>query len=360
MHWIRILVAAATLYDPALATGADASTPAPLGTGQMPQVFDFSAIVQADGRPIAGAQVDWCGRDGPQQTDATGSVFRYGSVRMTTPIPNAREGFSMMVRAAGFATEYSQGTIGPGTTTQVIDLERESVLTGRIVDTSGRPLAHARLKAVAVPTPDLFPLCLDPAVGTASTDAAGTFALHGLRAGRKYRVVVSTDELSTANGERTVTAGSRPIDIALDPAVPVTLAISGRLRLREDPRLAGQRSAEVAAAFAALDKRLIELSLTREPDLVEGVWAGSGYIGSTIFMDWLDPDTGTWLPVFSPRHVKVKDATHVDLLFDQVPVGTIRIQTWGSEFEIADEVFGPMIVKAGVPAVIPVHVTPRR
>jgi hypothetical protein len=318
MVWV---LAAANLCHPALVAAAD------------PPSGNF--VIRHEGTPVAGAQVNFPYGEA-QRTDASGAIYLKSAF--------------MMVRAEGFATEYWNRYSGAETNTQGMELARESVLTGRILDAGGQPLANATLKAAfEFDSATLFVMGLDPFAGTARTDVAGTFALHGLRAGRQYRIFIESEKLSVANGVRIVTAGGGPIDIVMNAAVPVTLAISG---------LRGPFPAKSARASAAFNKFFIQSELITQPDLVAATGVSNGP-RAAILMDWLDPETGAWLPVFSPRHVKVKSATRADVRFEQVPVGTIRVQTTGG-LRIVQQTFDPVTIRAGRRIVIPLQVTTLR
>lgn len=312
------------------------------------RVADFTARILHEGQPVAGAQVRFLPAD-PQPTDATGSVTTH---RYLAPGPDIRERVSMVVRADGFATTYQAATFGPGTTTQVLDLTHETVLTGRVIGPAGKPIAQAKLTAFFVPEqvkptavliPDdllfIFPLNA-PAAGTARTNDAGMFTLQGLRAGRSYRLLIEADEPSIAGSERLITAGDGPFEIALNAAVPVTLAISG---------LRGVWPPE--ARYAAMNKRIIERALSEPP-----VMSFSNGPRQTIQVEWFDPGTGAWLPVLSPRKVTVRDTTHADLRFDKVPVGTIRIRSNGG-LQTAVQTFDPVTIRAGRSVKVPVQLT---
>lgn len=345
----RLLLLVVALF--AAATVAQQSAPL-----QAPRnLADLTVLVQHEGNPVSGAQVRFLPAD-PQQTDANGSVTTHRSLQ---PGPSDQTRVPMVVRADGFATTFRYVTFGPGTTTQVIDLTRETLMTGRVVGPAGKPLAQATLRAIFVPgqvkpasalIPDdfLLPLHLDPAGATARTDEAGMFTLRGLRAAQSYRLLVDADEPSIASSERLVTAGDGPIEVALKSAVPVTLAISG-LRGMWGP---GDRQSD---GMKALNKMIMERALKEQPELVRVVRVSRGP-GLTILMEWLDPDTGQWMPVLSPRQVKVRSATRADLRFDKVPVGTIRVSTTG-DLQLAAETFDPVKIRTGRRIRIPVQVT---
>lgn len=175
---------------------------------------------------------------------------------------------------------------------------------------------------------------VDLTAGEARTDAAGRFTLHGLRAGQRYRLGTTTDDWSVASDDRRVTASAEPIEIALRTAAPVTLSITG---LRGFPLL-------------------IERALRQQPALapVTGIVDG---VGLTIHMEWLDPDSGAWLPVLSARSVNVKEDSPAELRFEQVPVGTIRVST-SAMLNTVPETFDPVAVQAGRRLVIPIALTP--
>lgn len=311
-------------------------------------VADFTALIQHEGQPVSGALVNFF--SDLQRTDATGSVTTHRNLR---PAANAQLPLFMTVRADGFATEYLDGGFGPGTTTQVIELVREAEVTGRIVDAGGRTLRDANLTATFLPNAPGLGAYLEPVVSAARTDATGTFTLHGLHPGQRYRVVISTDAASAAGTERTITAGDGPIDITLPAAVPVTLAVSG---LRGPWPPAGQQRA-MDALDRKMNSMIIEDALSAQLEPVPGISVWTDGPGLTILMDWLDPESGTWLPVFSPRKVSVKDATHADLRFEKVPVGIIRVSTIGGTLPIAVQTFDPVTIRAGRPVRIPVQVT---
>lgn len=106
------------------------------------QVADFTAVILHEGEPVAGAQVNFP-YAAPQHADAAGAVAIH---REITPRQHLVESVFMLVRAKGFATDYWQGVLRSGQNSQAIELVRESVLTGRVVEADGRPRAKASVK----------------------------------------------------------------------------------------------------------------------------------------------------------------------------------------------------------------------
>ncbi len=195
-----------------------------LGDIRLDQRLDFRLVVRGDGQPIAGAEVDFGIDDydslGTQRTDGTGAV------EIHQQIDGSRDSLWMpfAVRAAGFASETWDGGIPKGTTTQVIELVREAVQRGRVVDAGGRALVNVTVQAHAVEqstrgmttaTRDPFP---NEKTGTARTDDTGAFTLRGLHGGRQYRLVVVSAEGAVTSGERIVTAGGAVVDIVVPAA----------------------------------------------------------------------------------------------------------------------------------------------
>jgi protocatechuate 3,4-dioxygenase beta subunit len=186
-----------------------------LGDVQLDQRLDFTLVVRGDGQPIAGAEVDFWYL-GTQRTDATGSVqLHQQASRGCTP-----RGAAITIHAAGFASETWRSSIAKGTTTQVVNLEREAVQRGRVIDAAGRALGNAVVQAHAVDQPEPpFTAMRDPfpseSAGTAKTDDTGAFTLRSLHAGRQYRLIVISAEGAVTKGERVVSAGGTPVDIVV-------------------------------------------------------------------------------------------------------------------------------------------------
>lgn len=300
-----------------------ATTPA-LGDVSMDRQREFLLFVQGDGRPLAGAEVDF-GNGNTARTDQAGTA----SFSMHFRDDAAFVHLAFTVRATGFAGAGWSGGLPVGTTTQVITLVRETPLTGRILDARGRPVANAVLSAraaeawlgVGVHTNASTPP--DETVGTARTDAAGAFSLHGMRDGDRYRVTITPADRAVGVVERIVTAGRVPIDIALVTAAPVTLNISG---------------------------------LTRGPLLAD---LQPGQAGPGLSLEWLDPSTGNWQRVISPRQITWNDNARADLRFEQVPAGSVRVVVQG-DYTIASDLFEPFEVVGATPSSMPVELTENR
>lgn len=234
----------------------------------------------------------------------------------------------------------------------------ESEVTGRIIDSRGHLLGQATVTAILIPA-----IGKDYIAGTVQTDATGEFTIKNLRAGQPYRLLVTTADLSTANGERTVIAGTGPIDVLLEAAAPVTVNISGLIGV---PDLDDSRDAEMTVlmessarkASVAFHKSNIERLLLVQPEVREGPRIVSSPL-PLILIEWLDPDTGAWLPVFSPRRATIESATRTEtrasLRFEQVPVGNIRVRT-ADATQIARTTFDPVMNRVGRPNIIPVRV----
>jgi hypothetical protein len=190
-----------------------------LGDIRLSRRMDFTVVVRGDGKPIAGAEVEFV-YQGTKLTDAAGAVELHQQVPGS---PDATLwSVQFTVRAAGFASVAWDGGIATGTTTQVIELEREAVQRGRVVDDGGRALGNVTVQAHAVERAafgmglhDPFP---DSKTGSARTDDTGAFTLRGLHGGRRYRLVVISAEGAVTNGERIVTASDAPVDIVVPAA----------------------------------------------------------------------------------------------------------------------------------------------
>jgi hypothetical protein len=187
---------------------------------------------------------------------------------------------------------------------------------GRILDPAGQPIAHATVTAI----PDAVSAVTihtsgnrrpDRTAGSARTDATGAFALHGLRTGRRYRLTLSTDQSGVSNAERSIIPGGEPMDIVMAAAAPLTITLSG---------------------LDAIKRRL-------ESDLA--VVLGSDADMPLIGLESLDTATGAWLPVSSPHLIRSQAATDAEVVFSQVPVGTIRIIT-RNVFGVAGDVSAPL------------------
>lgn len=194
-----------------------------LGDIQLNQRLDFFVLVKSEGQPVAGAEVDF-GNGERLRTDASGTASRH--MQVAAPSPDASSWtMAFTVRAEGSATEESANGVPAGTTTHVVELVPESVQGGRILDPAGQPISHAAVTAV----PDVVSAVTihasgnrppDRTAGSARTDATGAFTLHGLRAGRRYRLIISTDQSGARNAEHSIIAGAEPIDIVMGALPP--------------------------------------------------------------------------------------------------------------------------------------------
>lgn len=189
-----------------------------LGDIRLNRRMDFTVVVRGEGKPIASAEVEFM-YQGIKRTDATGAVELHQQMPGSSDATLWSMNFT--VRAAGFASVTWEGAVATGTTTQEVDLVREALQPGRVLDAGGRPLGNVAVQAHAVERKpygngfnDPYP---DANTGTAQTDATGAFTLRGLRGGRQYRLVVISAEGAVTRGERVVTAG----DAAVDIVVPV-------------------------------------------------------------------------------------------------------------------------------------------
>lgn len=187
-----------------------------LGDIRLDRRMDFTVVVRGAGQPIANAEVEFM-YQGIKRTDAAGAVELHQQMPGSSGASLSYMQFT--VRAAGFASEAWDGAIPMGTTTQVIELAREAVQNGRVVDVGGRALGNVTVQAHAVEQAafgtglrDPYP---DANTGSARTDAAGTFTLRGLHAGRQYRLVVISAEGAVTRGERVVTTGGAAVDIVV-------------------------------------------------------------------------------------------------------------------------------------------------
>lgn len=287
-----------------------------LGDIRLNQRLDFYVVVKSEGQPVAGAEVDF-GTSERLRTDASGTASRHMQVSALSPNTS---GWTMAftVRAEGFAAEERVigGGVPAGTTTHVVELVPESVQVGRILDPAGHPIAQATVTAV----PDAVTAVTihmsgsrppDRTAGSVRTDANGAFVLHGLRAGSQYRLSISTDHSGVSNAERSITAGGGPMGIVMAAAEPLTIALSG---------------------LDAIKRGL-------ESDLA--VVLGSDADRPLIGLESLDTATGAWLPVSSPYLIRSQAGTDAEVVFSQVPVGTIRIVT-RDVFGVAGDVSAPL------------------
>lgn len=197
-----------------------------LGDIHLNQRLDLIIQVVGNGRPIPGAEVDFGMLR--NYTDENGET----SISLHLP-PRTEEGgwhTAFTVRADGFAgEEWGSGRIGglqAGTARHVMNLEPETIQRGRVLAPSGRPLADVLLAAVpaegypevGIHTNGNRPP--DRIVGEARTDAMGEFTLHGLRAGTRYRLTITSDDPSVSNDERVLTAGDGLLDIVMGRQFP--------------------------------------------------------------------------------------------------------------------------------------------
>ncbi|HTQ35506.1 MAG TPA: carboxypeptidase-like regulatory domain-containing protein, partial [Steroidobacteraceae bacterium] len=315
--------------------GPNRSLPATtLGDIRLNRRYDFTVQVQSNGRPVAGALVDF-GNTFRQYTDATGSTSRHLDF---TAGRDELLAMPFTVHAAGFATDEWGGGIAAGTTRHVIDLVPEALQTGRITDGDGRAPAQAVVTAAPVVDPMGIGIVActagcslppDRTAGTARTDATGAFTLHGLRAGRRYRLSVTSSASSVADSERVITAGNGPVDVVMHAMVPLKLIVSG----------APLPAEALAAGIQSKPERAMRLPL--------------------IVLEELDSDTGEWRPVYSPFHVEVV-GTHNEVLFDRVPVGMVRFRVTNTATGIAADISDPVTVESGKSNIVPLQLMPSR
>lgn len=281
---------------------------------------EFVVIVQGNGQPLADAEVDF-GHSIKRRTDRSGTA----SYHLAPSNESASYHLAFTVRAPGFATDGWVGSFAAGTTTQVITLMPETVLTGRLVDAAGRPATSVRIGAHAL---DLPPGILihanddtppDDTAGASHTGADGQFTLHGLRAGARYRLTFSTAGSSSAAADRVVTVSGAPIEIVLPATTPLRVDVSG---IPSVPPLRWPMSGEFQLRSAGIS------------------------------LEALNPVSGAWQRLSStPRVVIGEEPGHAELFFESVPVGPIRIAVRGGG--VAGDVSSPVTLAPGAPAVVP-------
>gem|GEM_PF-2608634 len=150
-----------------------------------PERFLEIEVVDADDRPVEGAEVsvrryegDELFGSGDQVTDSHSRTDGAGRFRVGGFA--ARDRAMLLVRKEGFVSESLQNLRIPSDSPVRVALKQESVVTGRVVDASGRPVTEARVSTKEwewnARSADRLPLA-------ARVDDEGRFELDKLPAG---------------------------------------------------------------------------------------------------------------------------------------------------------------------------------
>jgi RNA polymerase sigma factor (sigma-70 family) len=180
-------------------------------------------IVDADGRPVAGVEVNLVVDTGNQQRRETLTTDDRGVYRDTHPIENGSR-YRAIVEPGRYAIAASEPATAKGDHPIVlppIAVVRLRTLAGRVVDTAGRPVAGARVLNWGNPAP----------LTDAVTGPSGRFQLEGFPRERAwlfvdapgYRFHRATSDPGKATTERVVRRDDQPPErgiASLGPPIP--------------------------------------------------------------------------------------------------------------------------------------------
>jgi hypothetical protein len=173
------------------------------------------AVVEA--HPVDFQRMDW--ERGRTRADGTFLLSRLG----------AGQAYRLEVKAEGFLParlDARPGAAGEKRPPLRIVLDRGAAVTGRLIDSAGRPVTGAALSLEALPEGDMEMRQSSPPLQGMS-DAAGRFRLGPAGPGR-FRLDLTHSDFALATRPTIVVAGSRDVDagdLRLAPAV----AIEGRV-----------------------------------------------------------------------------------------------------------------------------------
>jgi hypothetical protein len=237
-----MLSAMTKLVDPA--TENPAITLDPIPAGLPPDRTLSGRVVDAAGRPIAGALISPEGAETREQrwwglVEGVRPTVSDTDGRFLMILDRSYLGVDLEVMSSGFAGTSSP-LLAPGSKPHTITLPLGARVTGRLLDDS-KPVAGIQIAIVQ----------LDRNAGThfikavgATTDDAGRFVFENLPASQKYAIfssVSSNSPTSAVLATRTlmVPADGASIDIGILPALP-PMRLSGRVIFPDGARVPPQ------------------------------------------------------------------------------------------------------------------------
>jgi RNA polymerase sigma factor (sigma-70 family) len=173
-------------------------------------------VLDPDGKPLAGARL-YVGHSGPDaRLDAVGTTDAEGRFRVAVRRPNPDAQTYLLSHAAGFGVDWVDLSAGKWPAEVTLRLPKDVPITGRIVNTEGRPLVgvSVSITGIYVPanekldeyvkggpviffdkvnyrTPKQLRVPLDGVTGKVTTDRDGRFHIGGAGRERIVRVTIS-------------------------------------------------------------------------------------------------------------------------------------------------------------------------
>ncbi len=190
-------------------------------------------VRDVDGNPIAGARV--------LREDVIGATSDATGAYEVCALPTATEVAQLLItiRADGYGAVHALPA-PKGRVRRDFLLTPEAIITGRVVDEAGAPVAAARvmLEADSDGTAAYDEL---PAPATALTDATGSFEISGIRAGRVRAIAASVDAITMPVSLLAIGGEARTITLRTQP----TGAIVGRVLVAGRPAAGARVTANV-------------------------------------------------------------------------------------------------------------------
>lgn len=198
-------------------------------------------VLDEEQQPVAGAQVRLAplpeGGEGISQLSA-----RWRGAREARPVTSDEEGrfvvedlapgrFDLHVQAEGLAPALVPGVEIPDGEGPVdlgeVELEAGLSLEGRVVDSSGDPVAGVRVAATQMSVVRAAAGSARRAVPEAYTGAAGRFRVVGLRAGEPAQLTVEREGYATRRLPWVAIPPPEPLEIVLEPGSTVAGLVVG-------------------------------------------------------------------------------------------------------------------------------------